>query len=112
MLFNLIYNYVIITFYSGILFGILGLIVGIIQGFIEATNKINCLHYYLIIVYNPFYINYCNYFIEYTKSISYSMTIFGIIFFISGFIFPFFILFLAILYIINKYNYYSNKFTK
>jgi len=103
MLLKLICNFIKISFYFCIGFGILGIIYGIINGENISTKKIKS-YYPVSIHYNPFYINYYNYSTEYVNSISYSIVYFGIISFIIGLVLPSGILFLTISYFINKYN--------
>lgn len=103
-MFDLLYNFVKISFYSGIGLGIFGLIYGIGLGFVETSEEIKSLKYHSIIQYNPFYVNYYNYFIKYISSITNSMLSFNRIFFIIGLLLPSMILIISILYFVNKFN--------
>jgi hypothetical protein len=91
MIFNLINNFIKISFYSGIGFGLFGLFISIIECWYKATNT----RYPILIEYNQLHINY---FIEYIESILFLI----IIFFIGGFVFPLCMLILTILYFINR----------
>jgi hypothetical protein len=100
MIFNLINNFIKISFYSGLGFGLLGFFISIIECWYKATNRILPIQ----IEYNQLYINYYNYFVEYIESILF----FTSIFFVGGFVCPLSIVVLSILTII----YFINRQTK
>lgn len=109
-MFYLLYNFVKISAYSGIGLGIFGLLYGIGYGFMEASEEIKSPKYQQIIQYNPFYVNYYNYFIKYISSITYSSLWFNRIFFIIGLLLPSILSMMSILYFINKFNQYLRIF--
>ena len=109
-LLSLIYNFVKITLYSGLGFGILGLCFGIILELVEVIVEIKAMVNNLIFIqYNSHFIDRFNYFIKYIFDTCYSIMWYGFVFFIIGLLLPSIILNLIILYFINKYNQYFSK---
>lgn len=109
-LLSLIYNFVKITLYSGLGFGILGLCFGTTLELVEAMVEIKAMINNLLFTqYNLHFIDCFNYFIKYIFDSCYSIIWFGFVFFIIGLLLPLIILNLIILYFINKYNQYFPK---
>lgn len=107
MIFYLFYYFIRISFYFGLGTGLFGLYIGIIESWYKIAYMINVSYttvnvYPTINNYKESCISIYNCFIECVNFIAY----FTAGFFVGGLVIPSCILFLIILYFINKYNQY------